>query len=227
LGENLSNSFEFARKLFTDFGRLVILIILDLIPIVNWIVAGYGARVLKESPGSDSPPKLENYGELFVNGAKIVVASIIYMIIPLIIIVAGAGALVAGMMLAGGPDFVTRGLAPTQWLVLGGTGIAFVLVGVIVAFLMLVILAGGIAHMIKTGSFGKAFAFGEIFGLIGKIGWGKYLAWAILIAIIAVIVGGVAGAIPYIGWLIAAVIGPALTAFIYRSLGILYSEGSR
>ena len=46
LPDNLSNSYEYAKKLFSDFGRLVILIILDLIPLVNWIVVGYAARVL-------------------------------------------------------------------------------------------------------------------------------------------------------------------------------------
>lgn len=227
LPDNLSNSFEFARKLFSDFGRVVILIVLDLIPIVNWIVVGYASRALKESPGSEAPPKLENYGGLFVDGAKIFFASLIYMIIPIILIAAGVGSSVAALALTGGPNFVMGAPTLGQMFVLGGAGIAFVLIGAIVAFLMLIILAGGMAHMIKTGSFGKAFAFGEIFGLIGKIGWGKYLAWIVLVAIIAVIVGGVVGAIPYVGWLISAIIGPGLIVFIFRSLGILYSEGAR
>jgi hypothetical protein len=41
LPDNLRNSYEYAKELFSDFGRLVILIILDLIPLVNWIVMGY------------------------------------------------------------------------------------------------------------------------------------------------------------------------------------------
>jgi len=99
-------------------------------------------------------------------------------------------------------------------------------VGAIVAFFMLIILAAGIAHMIKANSFGKAFALGEIFRLIGKIGWGKYLVWVVLVAIIAGLVGGVVGSIPYVGWLIQAIIAPALSVFFFRSMGLLYSEGS-
>jgi len=226
LAENLSSSFEYARKLFTDVGKLIILIVLDLIPFVNWIVVGYAARVLKESPGTDAPPKLEEYGNLFVDGAKIFFASLIYMLIPLLLIGAGVGSFVAAMLAAGGPDFVVRGFTPGAMFLLGGTGLVLVLVGVVVAFLMLIILAAGVAHMIKTGKFGKAFAFGEIFGVLGKIGWGRYLAWVILVAIIAVIVGAVVGAIPYVGWLISAIVGPALIVFFFRSLGILYSEGA-
>ena len=52
LSENLGNSFEFAKKMFSDIGRLIILIVLDIIPIVNWIVIGYAARVLRETPGA-------------------------------------------------------------------------------------------------------------------------------------------------------------------------------
>jgi len=172
--------------------------------LVNWIVTGYAAKVLRESPGGDAPPKLEKYGDMFVDGAKIFFASLIYMIIPLILIGAGVGSLIAGFVTAGGPDFILRGFTPAQMFLFGGAGITLVLVGLLVAFLMLIILAAGIAHMIKTGRFGKAFAFGEILGLIGKVGWGKYLVWVILVAIIAFIVGAVVGVIPYVGWLIGA-----------------------
>ncbi len=224
LSDNLNNSFAFARKLFSDFGRLVILIVLDIIPIVNFIVTGYASRVLKESPGADSPPKLENYGDLFVAGLKIVIASIIYMLIPLILIAAGFGSFFAAMVTGGGPNFMWGGFTPAYMGLLGGTGVVLVLVGLLVAFVMLILLAAGIAHMIKTGKFGKAFAFGEILNVIGKIGWGKYIAWLILIVVLAAIVGAIAGAIPYVGWIIAAIIGPALTVFYFRSLGLLYSE---
>jgi hypothetical protein len=224
LADNLSNSFEYAKKLFGDFGRLLILIVLDLIPIVNWTVVGYAARVLKESPGTDAPPKLEDYGKLFVEGAKIFFASLIYMIIPLIVIVAGVGSFVAGMVVGAGSDFMARGFTPGPMGLLSGTGLVLVLIGALVAFVMLILLAAGIAHMIKTDKFSKAFAFGEILGIIRRIGWGKYLAWVILLAIIAAIVGAITGGIPYVGWLVSVIIGPGLIVFFFRSLGLLYGE---
>lgn len=224
LSDNLSNSFDYAKKLFSDFGRLVILIVLDLIPIVNWIVVGYAAGVLRGSPGIDAPPRLEKYGDLFVEGAKIFIASLVYMLIPLILIGAGVGSFVAAMVTGGGPDFVLGQFTPGQLLFFGGTGLVLVLGGILVAFVMLILLAAGIAHMIKTGKFGKAFAFGEILGIIGKVGWGKYLAWIILVAIIGAIIGAITGAIPYVGWIVSAIIGPALIVFFFRSLGLLYTE---
>jgi len=59
LEDNLKDSYNYATKLFKDVGRLIILIILNIIPIVNFIVSGYFARVIRESPRSDAPPPLE------------------------------------------------------------------------------------------------------------------------------------------------------------------------
>lgn len=228
LSGNLSNSFEYAKKLFSDFGRLIILIVLNVIPLVNWIVIGYDARVLRESPSKDAPPKLENYGELFVNGAKIFFASLIYMLIPLILIVVGVGSFIGALIMGGMAGQFATGVPTSAGLaslsILGGTGVVLLLVGLVLAFFMLIILAAGIAHMTKTGKFSKAFAFGEILKLIGKIGWGKYIAWIVLVVIISVIVGAFFS-VPYVGWLISIIIGPVLAVFIFRSLGILYTDG--
>lgn len=222
LAENLSNSFEFAKQLFSDFGRLVKLIILNFVPLVNLIVIGYGARVLGESPGVNAPPKLEKYGELFVDGVKVFFASLIYMIIPVVLIGAGVGSFVASMLMTGGSDLM-RGVSGA--FLMGGTAFVLVLIGVIVAFAMLIILSAGIAHMIKTGKFSNAFAFGAILKVIGKIGWGKYIVWIVLIAIISAVLG-VVYSIPVVGWLISAIVAPVLAVFFSRSLGILYAEGT-
>ncbi len=219
LSENFGNSFDYAKKLFSEGGRLVILIVLDLIPIVNWIVIGYAARVLRESPGTEAPPKLERYGDMFVDGAKVFFASLIYMIIPIILIGAGAAFFIA-------PMFMLQGEVIPSIMMLGGTGLVLVLVGIVLAFFFLIILGGGIAHMIKSGRFGKAFAFGEILSIIRGIGWGRYLGWVMLVVVIAIVIGLLAGAIPFVGWIISAIISPVLTVFIFRSLGLLYNEGA-
>ena len=162
-----------------------------------------------------APPKLEKYGELFVNGVKVFFATLIYMVIPLILIVAGVGSFAASDLMRG----------VSGQLLLGGTGVVLVLLGVIVAFVMLIIASAGIAHMVKTGKFSKAFAFSEILNVIGKVGWGKYIAWIILVAIIYAIIGLISS-IPIIGWLISLIVGPVLATFISRSLGLVYADGT-
>jgi len=215
LSENLSNSFNYAKKLSSDGGRLVTLIVLNVIPFVNWIVVGYSAHVLRAAPASEAPPKLEKYGDLFADGAKVTVASLLYMILPLALLIIGGVSVGAGIL---GSESVS--------LVSAGLGVVLLLVGLCLAFVFLIFLGVGIAHMVKTGKFGKAFAFGEILSIIGRIGWGKYIGWAIVTAIIAFVVGALANSIPYVGWLISAVIAPFLSVFIFRSLGDLYNDGA-
>jgi len=215
ISENLNNSFNYSKKLLSDGGRLIILIVLNLIPLVNWIGVGYAARVLREAPASEAPPKLEKYGDLFSDGAKVSIASLIYMVVPLALIISGAVSMGAGIF-----------SSESASLMLGGLGVVLLLVGLMLAFVFLIFLGVGIAHMVKTGKFGKAFAFGEILSIIGRIGWGKYIGWAVVTAIIAFVVGGLASSIPYFGWLLSAVISPFLSIFIFRSLGDLYNDGA-
>ena len=218
LGDNLNDSFAYVKKLFSDIGRLIILIVLSIIPIVDFIVIGYEAKVLKESPGTGTPPKLENYGALFVDGAKVFFATLIYLLVPLILIIVGGAGTFAGLMSLQGPA-----VAPA--VLLGGTGLVILLVGVILAILLLIILAVGVAHMIKTGKFGRAFAFGEIFHIIRGIGWGKYFSWFIVVLVIGAVVSAI-GQIPIAGWIISAIISPIFGIFVFRSLGLLYNDGA-
>jgi hypothetical protein len=218
LSDNLKDSFEYTKKLFSDASRLIILIVLSLIPIVDWIVIGYQARVLRESPGTGTPPKLEKYGELFVDGAKVFFATLIYMLIPLIFIIVGGVSTFGGLM-------STSGLALAAGFVVGGAGVVILLIGIILMVLLLIILAVGIAHMIKTGKFGKAFAIGEILNIIRGIGWVKYIGWIVVVVIIA-FVSAVLGLIPIVGWLISFIIDPILGVFVFRSMGLLYNEGA-
>lgn len=184
--------------------------------------------MLREAPGGKKPPKLEKYGDLFIDGAKVFFATLIYMIIPFALMGAGIASFVFSMFTGGGlisrtrPPLVTSGM-----FFLGGTGLILLLVGAILAFFALIVLGAAIAHMIKKGKFGKAFAFGEVLDVIRGIGWGKYLAWVILVAIIAILVGAIVGAIPFVGWLIEVIIAPPLAVFFFRSLGLLYGSKRR
>jgi len=199
------DAFDYAKRMFADLGRLVILIVLDIIPIVNFIVAGYGAKVVRETPSSKEPPALKGYGGMWIDGLKIVVATIIWMIVPIILIALGFGLAAVSPAIFG------------VWLIVLGA------IGVVVAFIIAIIMAMGIVHMIKLNRFSKAFAVREILDIIRRIGWGKYILWLIVIFVIALIIAGI-GSIPLVGWLISLIIAPLFTVFSARSL--IYSEGA-
>jgi hypothetical protein len=220
LSENLNSSFNYAKALASDIGRYVILLVLNIIPLVNLTVTGYGARIIKTTPEVNELPKLERYGDMFIDGLKIAVAGFIYMIIPAILVGLGAGSVFAGV----------SGLGPNLMagrFVLAGFGALLLLVGLVLAFVFAIFFAMGIAHMLRTNKFGKAFAFGEIRQIIGRIGWGRYVAWLVVFFVIAVVLGAVTGGIGFpFGSIISVILGPFLVAFFFRSIGIMYSAGA-
>jgi hypothetical protein len=219
LSENLNSSFNYAKALASNIGRYVILLILNIIPLVNLTVTGYGARIIKTTPEVNELPKLERYWDLFIDGLKIAVAGFIYMIIPGILVGLGVASVYGGVS-GLGPSLMAGRLA------LAGFGVLLVLVGLVVAFVLALFFAMGIAHMVRTSKFGKAFAFGEIRQIIGRIGWGRYIAWLLLLFVIYVVLGAVTSGIPPIGAIIMAILGPFLVAFYFRSVGTMYSTGA-
>lgn len=214
LNQNLSSSIDYSRKLFADLGRLLILIVLDVIPIVNLVVVGYMTRVINESPTSDELPPLNDYGNLWVQGLKVAVAGFIFLIIPFILI----APFIFLTVLAG---LVSPRLVPVG-LVLA---IPMLLAGMLLMFFILIIMSMGIVNMVKKDSFAKAFAFGEILSVIRGIGWGTYIFWTIIIFVCGLIVSGI-GSIPAFGWVISLVLGPIIGVFVSRSSSLVYSEGT-
>jgi len=214
LSENLTNSFDYAKKLIKNVGNWILLIILNIIPIVNFIVIGYMGKVLEVSPDSNEPPKLENYGNLWIQGLKIAILSFIYMIVPVILFLIGLSLGLSNLL-------IPMGISKFRF----GTGLILMLAAIIIAFFIAIVYAMGLAHMIKNKSFAKGFAFNEIINIIKAVGFGKYILWLISIFIIGVILAGVSS-IPYIGWLISIVVSPLYMVFIGRTIGLIYFEGA-
>lgn len=214
LDVNLTESIDYTKMLFADLGRLLILVILDIIPIVNFVVLGYLGNVIKEPRDSEQLPPLDNYFELWIQGLKIFVASIVFMIIPLILAI-------PFIFLVALAWISIPFLATVGWFL----AIVLVIGGVLLAFFLAIILVMAIVNMLKKDSFSKAFAFGEIFDVIGEVGWGTYILWLLIIFVCSIIVAGI-GAIPVIGWILSLLIAPIFGVFVARSASLVYSEAT-
>jgi hypothetical protein len=217
LDVNLTESIDYTKLLFADLGRLLLLIVLAIIPIVNFVVLGYLGKVIKEPKDSKQLPPLENYFELWIQGLKIICAVVILMIIPLALM----GSALVQILLT------QFSLAESFISPLGGIlSVGLFYVGLILAFFIGLILAMAIVHMIKQNDFGKIFAFNDALAIIKKIGWGTYILWLIVLCIISGIVTAVLFNIQYIGWILELALTPALGVFIARSVALVYLEGT-
>ena len=168
IGENLSRSLVFAKDgLIGHWVRWVLLIVISIIPIVNFIANGYAVKIYK---GGETAPELERYGELFIDGLKLTVIGLAYMIIPIIITQAGE-------------------YLGTEEISI--TAIMLILVGTILTLVagLFALIAG--VRFAKTDSMKEAFNFSAIVEKIQEIGWVHYILSYIALIIVLVLIAGI------------------------------------
>ena len=217
--DDLNQAALYTGSIFQRIGEFLILLIVSIIPIVNFIAIGYYARIVRDSPTSKKTPKLERYTDLFIEGLKIVVAALIWaLIIAVIAIIIAIPFIVAGAVaaLSSSTNFFSAG-----WIfALGG----YIAIFGIIAFLLGIIAFMGIIHMVKNNSFGKAFAIREIINVIGKIGWLRYLGFFVIFFVASAVLGTLFGALGPIGWVISALLSVLLGLFASRTIGLMYDD---
>jgi hypothetical protein len=158
-------------------------------------------------------------GEMIVDGLNVFIVTLVYFLIPIVVIIIGGWTSIASVSITGMAD-------PTIFIALLG-GISLIGVVLAIVFGLMAIIA--IANMaLYDSELGAAFRFGEILEQIAMIGWGKYLVWYIVMIVIGVI-GGVVTSflsqIPLIGMIIAILlIYPYLYIFYARSLALIFKS---
>ena len=223
----------------------ILFLIVIIIAIVSLlIVYGYCLSVTRESIfGSNDLPNLE-FLKNIVDGLKLIVVNIVYYIIPLIvtIIVAYATGLFNNLSqlftymtqtyILTSQNATAIPQIPQELLV--SLGVSLLIVG-IVAFITFVLATLffeiAVARLAETEKLSEIFNCKEIFEDIGKIGWGKYILWFILIYLILIAVSMILGAlqtIPIVNLIISLLslllVLPFLLLFGSRALGLIYKE---
>lgn len=229
IGENLSNSFGFAQDALV--GKWVRWIMLVISSLIFPVLYGYTVIVMR---GEEPVYEEESFFSLFINGIKLFVINILYMIVPAIVFIVTIGYTVVGIISSGG-DFSFPSLLGHLAGLLGG-----ILLTCILAIIFALLGVIGAVRFARSGSMAEAFAFGEIIGTIGKIGWLKYilslLVLFIVVFIIIMVISAiemVIGMIPVIGWILSFVlnivlslfIGPFISLMTSRFYSLLYDQG--
>lgn len=218
ISEIFSKAANYTRVFLSRFGDIIILLVVSIIPIMNLIAIGYYGRVIKDSPESHDPPRLHGFWSLFIDGLKALVASLIWSIPILLIFLLIFIPVFRVMRWEHMSTYMMQPMALLRF-----TSIVLLLLMFIVGILIFIIASIGIVHMFKTGSFGKAFAVGELVNIIGKIGLLRYLFWIIVAAVLGAVVGGLS-MIPVVGWIVSDLLGIILLIFLARSIGLLYDS---
>jgi hypothetical protein len=193
-------------------------------------IPDYVRYTLKIMRGIQPEYEEESFFALFIDGVKLCIINILYMIIPLIAFTATIGYAVYGIIMAGG-NFSFATLLPLAGGLLSGLILTIVLA--IIFFLLNVIAS---VRFARTESFFEAFALREIVATISTIGWIRYIfslvflmAVVIVIMIVVTIIEVILGVIPILGiilgWLISLFLGPYISIMTSRFYSLIYNDG--
>lgn len=184
----------FAFSGLSIVGVIVFILILFLIEGYGLDIIKYGIERRADSPGID-------FGRQVSNAVKLIIVSIVYYIVPAIIV------------------FIL-GLFLRDWILLIITIILFIVFA----------LANFMAkcRLAKTDNLGDALAIGEAIGDISRVGLGKIIATVVVIFVILVIVAFIIGLISSVSDIVGSVLlGIFAVYFVFfynRAIGLLYSD---
>lgn len=154
---------------------------------------GYSLRIINLSlNGVDELPQFNNWIDLFIDGVKVLLVPIVYLI-PAILIILIFGALSFGS----NPSHVISILTGLViWALIGGSGI-FALptwsgtcFSIVMFYIIIIIpiIAMAIAHMANNSSeLSAAFKFHEILDKISSKGWKDLIVWYVITVVLLIV----------------------------------------
>jgi len=182
--------------------------------ILSFFLSGYVVRIYR---GIQPAPDFEDWGTLFLDGLKMQILSLIWILPLLIVMLAALGLSIVGLA---SPGSFSIGL----------------ILGLLVIFAIMMVLAiivslfvpMALIRFARTGSIREGLRFSTISEHIGRMGWGQYIIALIVLIVVMVIFGIVVmvlSIIPFIGWVLELIVTPLLTVFTARYYTLVYEQG--
>jgi hypothetical protein len=169
--------------------------------LILFLIEGYGLDIIKYGIERRADSPRIDFGRQVSNAIKLIVVSIVYYIIPAIII------LILGLFLR-------------DWIL---TIISIILV---IVFALANFMAK--CRLAKTDDLGDALAIGEAIGDITRVGLGKIIATVVVIfvvlIVVAFIIGLISSASDIIGSILLGIFSVYFVFFYNRAIGLLYSD---
>ena len=209
----LNDAFATARSLYWEKGSRVIPTIACLF--IFPLIIGYIVELWK---GGKPHAEELSWGRLFIDGIKILVIQLIYLV-PLILV---AGIFFIALL------YPFRYIPPQELLQLIPAMIVGFIIFLVVYVIIVLLATIGNVRFARTGKMGEAFNFGAIIEHIGKIGWLRYI-W-LLIVLDIVILFSVAGFMLLSPSMVLALVWillyPGVIVFAARYISLVYDSAA-
>lgn len=231
---------------------VIVLIFVGIGLISGLLVDGYLFRIVKTSVDSENKlPKFNDWKNLLIDGVKVFLTFIVYLILPPLVVLLIILLLLGGLS-SFGLDITaiigSTGMSPINFLVTGIlTGIEnlfiisfdmlnqYVIIVLIEFLIILPLFLVAIANMAYEREFGAAFRLGEIIEIIGDIGWTNLIKWYITTGVIFLLIFSIGtiisflfsvstGSIPFyiISLILALILLPYSQMYYVRAVALFY-----
>jgi len=185
--------------------------------ILSFFLSGYIVRIYR---GVKPAPDFTEWATLFVDGVKLAVVWVLWLLPVVIVLAAGVAVAVAAYVsakVAAGPNIMMILLILLVLLVVCILSVIVMLFGII-----------GAVRFARTGSIREGIRLSGILTTIRTMGWLNYIIALIafvVVTVIYVIITAILSFIPYIGWVLILVITPLYTIFTARYFTLVYEQG--
>ncbi len=224
---NIGKAFNFTFEDDQWLSKSVIGAIVAAVPIVNFAWGGYLIELLNNvSNGEQEPlPSWSDFGDKWVTGFMVFLASLIYAI-PALILACIPMVLFGGMAaLTGEGD-----LADSVFGLFAGVGGLFACLIALYSLALTFYYPAIYIHYARIGNFGAFFEFGNINKIISKdvgmylTAWGVSILAGFLVGLVGGIISSILGIIPCIGWILSWLIMAFISVYIFYIYGHLFGQ---
>jgi hypothetical protein len=204
-------SFHWELVHWDQVAALVILMLL-----ASFFLSGYIVRIYR---GGATPPLMDTWAGMFLDGIKLCIVWLIWMLPALILM------LIACLSLFGA---TAAGSHSPAGLGLLGLVLILLLAALIMVLVAVILGTIGAIRFARTGSVMEGVKYHVILETIRRIGWWDYIIAGIVLMVIALIfaiVSAILGLIPFIGWVLVLILSPLMTVLSARFLSLVYDTG--
>jgi len=183
--------------------------------LTSFFIGGYLVRIYR---GIRPAPDFTNWASLFVDGIKLDIVILVWFLPALVVLLAGL-ALVLGMFVAS----ASQAYAGFSILL-----ILLICVEIVLFVVAILFMIPGAVRFARTGSMAEGWHFSALRGILGRIGWLRYVLALILLVVIELlftVVISLPAIIPYVGWIVPVCLAPLLTVFSARYFTFIYEAG--
>ena len=199
------------------------------IGLTSLFLNGYQFRIIKSSLNGDTePPEFNNWDRMLLDGVKVYLVSLVYVIPTLVIII------IFGVLLLSTLDFLSNISFYNSTISIATIVAGFLVIAYLIIIIPLIMMA--IAYMAdNNGEIGAAFRFREILDKIASLGWINLTKWSIttIIPVVIIFIAAMIASIyiseiiqlPLEKFLVAIILAP-LFMYFSRSFSLFYMSGN-